>query len=174
MVYIDEFQQYLHLPTDLADVLAQARGLGVGLTLAHQHLAQLHPAIRAAVLANARSRVVFATNHDDAQAIVRNAARLSPGDVVGLGRFAVYASLLTGGEPTPWASARTLPAPPPVRAADEVRDRSRQRWGTPRGVIDAELAVLATGAIPHGRRDGRPDPDNPTFGRPSNGDKETP
>jgi len=33
LCYIDEFQDYLHLPTDLADVLAQARGLGLGLVL---------------------------------------------------------------------------------------------------------------------------------------------
>jgi type IV secretory pathway TraG/TraD family ATPase VirD4 len=57
-VFVDEFQDYLNLPTDLADVLAQARGLSVGLTLAHQHLAQLSPSVRAAVLANARSRLL--------------------------------------------------------------------------------------------------------------------
>lgn len=148
MVFIDEFQNYLHLPTDLADVLTQARGLGVGLTLAHQHLGQLHNAIRAAVLANARSRVAFATNHDDATTLVRNAARLTPADVVGLGRYGVYASLLADGEPTPWTSARTLPAPPELRAPDEVRDRSRQRWGTPVDVIDAHLHGLATGLHP--------------------------
>lgn len=172
MVYVDEFQNYLHLPTDLADVLAQSRGLGVGLTLAHQHLAQLHPTIRAAVLANARSRVVFATNHDDASALVRNAARLTAADVVGLGRFAIYASLLADGEPTPWASARTLPPSPLLRPPEDARDRSRQRWGTPQGVIDAELEVLAGGRMPRANRDGRPDPDDESFGR-TNPDKET-
>lgn len=60
-VYLDEFQAYLGLPVDLADMLAQARSMGVGVVLAHQHLAQLSPAVRAAVLANARSRVVFQT-----------------------------------------------------------------------------------------------------------------
>jgi type IV secretory pathway TraG/TraD family ATPase VirD4 len=40
MVYIDEVQDYLHLPTDLGDALAQARGFGVGFTLAHQFLGQ--------------------------------------------------------------------------------------------------------------------------------------
>ena len=35
MVFIDEVQDYLRLPTDLGDALAQARGLGVGFTLAH-------------------------------------------------------------------------------------------------------------------------------------------
>ena len=49
-VYADEFQDYVHLPTDMADALAQARGLGIGLTLAHQHLGQLPSGLRAAVL----------------------------------------------------------------------------------------------------------------------------
>jgi type IV secretory pathway TraG/TraD family ATPase VirD4 len=38
MVYLDEFQTVVRLPVDLADMLAQARGLGVGLVLAHQYL----------------------------------------------------------------------------------------------------------------------------------------
>jgi DNA helicase HerA-like ATPase len=142
MVVIDEFQNYLHLPTDLADVLAQARGLGVGLTLAHQHLAQLHPSVRAAVLANARSRVTFTTNHDDASVLVRSDDRLTPADVAGLGRYEVYASLLAGSESTPFASARTLPPPPPIHSAAEVQQRSRERWGVPAGVVDVELEGL--------------------------------
>lgn len=40
-LYIDELQDYLTLPTDLSDALAQARGLGVGITMAHQYRAQL-------------------------------------------------------------------------------------------------------------------------------------
>src|SRR5262249_32676172 len=57
--YIDEFQDYLNLSSGIADILAQARGLGLSLNLAHQHLGQLPTAIREAVLANARSRVLF-------------------------------------------------------------------------------------------------------------------
>ena len=78
-VYVDEWQDYLRLPTDLGDVLAQSRSLGVGLTLAHQHLGQLSPAMRAAVLANARSRVVFQTSHDDAALLVRGHPELRAG-----------------------------------------------------------------------------------------------
>lgn len=84
MIYVDEFQRFLHLPTDLSDVLAQARGLGAGLCLAHQHLAQLEPSMQA-VLANARSRVVFATAHEDAAVLVRGDRRLRPADVAALG-----------------------------------------------------------------------------------------
>jgi hypothetical protein len=68
---------------------------------------------------------------------------------VSLGRYAVYASLLVGGEVTPWASARTLPPPPALRAAAEVRDRSRRRWGTGTDVIEAQLEALAVGRLRH-------------------------
>ena len=43
----------------MASVLAEARGLGLGLTLAHQHIDQLTPEAARAVLANARSKVLF-------------------------------------------------------------------------------------------------------------------
>jgi hypothetical protein len=162
MVFVDEFQNYLHLPTDLADVLAQARGFGVGLTLAHQHLAQLQPAIRAAVLANARSRVVFATNHDDADVLVRNTTRIAASDVVGLGRYAIYASLLTNGEAT-WVSGRTLPPPPETRPSGDLRQRSRDRWGVPATAIDAELAALA-GSQATGEHARQPEGDATTLG----------
>jgi hypothetical protein len=77
-LYIDEVQDYLRLPTDLADALAQARGLGVGFTLAHQFLGQLSPAMRAAVLANARSRVCFQLGLDDATVMARLHPQLGP------------------------------------------------------------------------------------------------
>ncbi|MGH2366910.1 MAG: type IV secretory system conjugative DNA transfer family protein [Chloroflexota bacterium] len=57
-VFVDEWQDFT-TGLDFADVLARARGAKVSFTVAHQHLGQLSPDLRAAVLANARSRVVF-------------------------------------------------------------------------------------------------------------------
>jgi len=153
MVVIDEFQNYLHLPTDLSDVLAQARGLGVGLTLAHQHLGQLPLDIKAAVLANARSRVVFTSGYDDASVLVRGDDRLLPTDLVGLGKYEVYASLMAASQTTPYTSARTLAASPAIRNAAAVRARSRDQWGVPAGVIDAELEQLQAASRPVTRTD---------------------
>ncbi len=92
-VFVDEFQDYLSLPTDFAEVLAQARGLGVGLTLAHQHLGQLGPRMRSAVLANARSRVVFQLAADDARVFTAD-SHLEPEDFRSLGAFEAYAQLV--------------------------------------------------------------------------------
>lgn len=143
MVFVDEFQDYLHLPTNLVDVLAQARSHGVAIHVAHQHLAQLRPEVRAAVLGNARSRIIFQTGADDARALIGGDRRLSPADVEGLGRFQVYASLVAGGEATRLASARTAPPPPAGQDADAVRARSRSQWGVPAVDVERELELLA-------------------------------
>jgi type IV secretory pathway TraG/TraD family ATPase VirD4 len=69
MVYLDEFQDFLRLPVDLADMLAQARGLGVGLVLAHQYLGQLTDTVRTAVLGTARTQIAFQVEYDDAKTL---------------------------------------------------------------------------------------------------------
>jgi hypothetical protein len=56
---LDEAQDFLRLPVALGDAVAQSRGLGVGWTVAHQNLGQLNPELRAAVLANLRSKLVM-------------------------------------------------------------------------------------------------------------------
>jgi hypothetical protein len=145
-VYADEFQDYVHLPTDLADALAQARGLGVALTLAHQHLAQLPGPLRAAVLANARSRVCFQLAGDDAQAMARlSGGQLEAQDFQRLPRFEAYAQLVAGGEVTEFASLRTEPLSPTSNGADTVREMSRNRYGRPVDEVEAEIRSLLEG-----------------------------
>jgi Type IV secretion-system coupling protein DNA-binding domain len=146
MVYLDEFQDYLRLPTDLADVLAQSRGLGVGLTLAHQHLGQLTPDVRSAVLANAGSRICFRLNHDDATVLARGSRIPSPEDFAGLGHYQAYVSLLAGGERTPYASAGTRPPQDALRPAADVRRHSAASFGQDGGLVEASLRALVSGA----------------------------
>jgi TraM recognition site of TraD and TraG len=139
-VFLDEFQDYVHLPTDMSDALAQARGLGIGLTLAHQHLAQLPAALRASVLANARSRICFQLAGDDAQTMARlSDGQLEPKDFQRLRRFEAYAQLMASGETINYASFRTLPLPDKTVDSTRVRSLSRQRYGRPLEAVDAEI-----------------------------------
>lgn len=144
-VFIDEFQDYLHLPTDLADALAQARGLGVGLTLAHQHLAQLTPQMRSAVLANARSQVLFQLASEDALAFARSTRDLEAEDFQRLGRYEVYLRLVAVGEVAGFASGRTLPPSSPTSDPAEIRAASRERYGRPIAEVEAEIRRLIEG-----------------------------
>jgi Type IV secretion-system coupling protein DNA-binding domain len=145
VVYADEFQDYVHLPTDMADALAQARGLGVGLTLAHQHLAQLPANVRAAVLANARSGVCFQLSADDASVFAKFAGdKLKPVDFQRLRRFEAYAQLVIGGEVTDFASLRTLPLPASTSDPAIIRELSRRRYGRSLDEVEAEIRKLVS------------------------------
>ena len=143
-VYLDEFQDYVHLPTDMSDALAQSRGLGIAMTLAHQHLAQLPTAVRAAVMANARSRVCFQLASDDAQTLARfSDGKLDPKDFQRLHRFEAYAQLMANGEGTDYASMKTLPLPNTTETrSSRIRTMSRERYGRPIAEVDAEIRTL--------------------------------
>ncbi|MGH9176018.1 MAG: type IV secretory system conjugative DNA transfer family protein, partial [Vicinamibacterales bacterium] len=143
MVYVDEVQDYLRLPTDIGDALAQARGLGVGFTLAHQYLGQLPTSMRAAVLANARSRVCFQLPHDDAAVVAKGHSELTPDDLGALEVYDVYASLLAGGRVMPYAFGRTLPPSLPTTRGEGVREASRRRYGRPLSEVEAGWQVMA-------------------------------
>jgi hypothetical protein len=142
MVYIDEVQDYLHLPTDLGDALAQARGFGVGFTLAHQFLGQLPLPMRTAVLANARSRVCFQLSREDAVQLAKGHPELSAEDFTALGQYQVYASLFARGAVTPYASGITLPPSAAISRPKELLQASRQRYGRPLDEIEAGFAEL--------------------------------
>lgn len=128
-VFIDELQDYLSLPTDLADALAQARGLGVGLVLAHQYRSQLSPAIRAGIDANARNKIVFGLNAGDAKDMAEMAPELEKSDFMLLPRYHVYTTLQVGGRSTGWVSGQTLPPNPACQPAAEMKARSMARYG---------------------------------------------
>ncbi len=97
-VYIDELQDYLSLPTDLSDALAQARGLGVGMTLAHQYRDQLPTEVRAGIDANCRNKIAFGLNAKDAKDMAAMAPELTSEDFMTLPRYRVYTSFQQSGK----------------------------------------------------------------------------
>lgn len=138
--HLDEWQRFLHLPTPMASVLAEARGMGLGLVLAHQHLGQLPEAIREAVLANARSRLAFQLPAHDARILARElGGGLTPEDLQGLGAFEVVAQLFAAGRTQPPVTAQTHAPSQPTSDGDEVRQRSRERYGVARADVEAQI-----------------------------------
>lgn len=157
MAYLDEWQHFLHLPTAMATVLAEARGFRLGMTLAHQHIEQLPADARHAVLANARSRVAFQLPAGDARIISRElGGLLSPEDLSALGPYEAVAQIYAAGSTQTPASLRTKPAQQPTSSSSGLRETSRQRYGMPREAIEAELRQRhspRTPSAPIGRRD---------------------
>jgi hypothetical protein len=163
VIIADEFQDFVHLPTDFEAVLSQARSLGAGAVLAHQELHQLPPGMRHAVLANARTRCVFALGADDARVIARDTEpHLNADHLRALPAYEIAVRASWGGGTTPPFTARTLPLTPadPARADDAVAS-SRRRYTVPHAEAEADLRrrlrrVTRGGARPDdGRRFGR-------------------
>ncbi len=61
--YIDEFQNF---GEDFESILPEARKYGLGLCLAHQNLDQIDKGLRASILGNAATQILFRLSHHDA------------------------------------------------------------------------------------------------------------
>lgn len=156
---IDEVQEFLRLPGDIGDVLAEARGLGVGMTLAHQHLGQLDKELQAAVLANARSKVYFQLNHADAASIAPlMGGWLQAQDLENLPVREVVVVPTVDSQVLPPCTARTLPLPPlpTVDVASDLRRASALRFGTAIEDLRRERPLPQVMAEPRRRRPSKP------------------
>ena len=147
-IYIDELQDYLSLPTSFSDALAQARGLGVAYTVAHQYRGQLPPDVKAGIDANCRNKIIFGLNSDDAKDMAAQAPELEALDFMTLPRYHIYTTLQSGGRNTGWISGRTLSPVPPLRMAAEIKAESMRRYGVPAEETEAILIRLMTSTEP--------------------------
>lgn len=114
-LYLDEAHNFLNLPYPVEDMLAEARGYRLSLTLAHQNLAQLPRDLREGISANARNKIFFNASPEDARDLQRHTApRLVEHDLSHLAAFQAAARLVAGSAETPAFTLRTRPLPPPI------------------------------------------------------------
>src|SRR6201996_8294885 len=107
-VYVDEFQSFTTLM--LATMLPELRKYGVGMTLANQHLHQIEPAIRSAVLGNAGTLIAFRVGAEDAPYLAREFQPVfEAGDLLNLPSHHIYLRLMIDGTPTKPFSAASVP-----------------------------------------------------------------
>jgi hypothetical protein len=149
-VFVDEFQNVLRLPVDFAEMLAQARGLGVGITVGHQFLAQLSPEIRAAVAGTVRTKIAFQLGQEDARAMAPTFAPLAAEDLQHLETHAVAIRALWEGHVVRPVTGVTLPLEADPESFD-VRSLSRARDGVDRRTVEAELRARTTPKAPSAR-----------------------
>lgn len=152
-LYLDEFQDVVRLPIDVGDMLAQARNLGLGLTLAHQFLRQLSKEMQASVLGTARTHVVFQLGVDDAETLAKSFTPLTTDDLRYLGVYEVAVRPSVGGATLTPVTGTTYPLPEPVRDGEALARDSRQQFGMARD--DVETATVKRLSMPVGKRSNR-------------------
>ena len=106
-IYIDELQSFATL--SLANMLSELRKYGVGMILANQHLHQLEPEIRHAILGNAGTLVSFRVGPEDAAFLAREfQPKIEPIDLLSLPNHTIYLKLMIDGTPSQPFSATTI------------------------------------------------------------------
>lgn len=144
-LYIDEFQDLVKLPLDLADMCAQARGLGLGMVLAHQFLDQLTPELKASITGTVRSHLVFQLGHGDAKHLAPAFEPLSTDDLRHLGAYEIALRPCVDGATQRPITGITYPLPQPTRDGTALATVSRRRYGMPRDQINDQITARAQG-----------------------------
>lgn len=156
-LYVDEVQDFAASPIPWDEMFAQGRKYGLSLSAAHQNLDQLPKELREIVLANARSKAVFALSASDARVMERLfAPALSAADLQALDPFSVAALIALDDGST--ARPVTLATPPPVvplGSSRAVRASSRQLYAFPRSEVEAALRAEVARRKPQGAPVGR-------------------
>ncbi len=144
--YVDEFQNFAN--ETFAEILSEARKYNLNLIIAHQYVEQMEEQVRAAVFGNVGTTVAFRTGPFDAEVLETVfSPEFLKEDLVNLGAYQIYLSLMIDGVGSRPFSAATLPAiEPPVRTfKEEVIAMSRQQYGNKRaGIEESIFTALAS------------------------------
>jgi hypothetical protein len=146
-LYVDEVQDFASAPVPWDEMVAQGRKYGLAVTAAHQNLSQLPKELRDVILANARSKAVFALSGSDAKKLEPLfAPGLNAEDLQALDAYAIAARVALENGTTAWPVTLRTPSPPePLGSAAAVRASSRARYARPKREIEAALREQAEG-----------------------------
>jgi hypothetical protein len=138
-LYIDEFQNF---STDaFASMLAEARKYRLCLTLSHQYIDQLTLPVRQAVFGNVGTLISFRVGYADAEVLEKEFGKtFPPSALADLERYEAAVKLLENGANQEPFRAKTLPPiESRVGGAQKLIARSRERFSTPRNVVEEKM-----------------------------------
>ncbi|WP_239153107.1 type IV secretory system conjugative DNA transfer family protein [Virgisporangium aurantiacum] len=123
-IYVDEAHNVLNLAGSVGDMLAEARGYHLSLTLAHQNLTQLPRETQLALSANARTKIFFSCSPEDAHQLARHTLpELDEHDLSHLDAYTAAARLVVASRETAAFTLRTRPPTPIVGEALAIRQQ---------------------------------------------------
>lgn len=138
-LHIDEFQN-VSTPA-IASILSEARKYKLGLTVAHQFIAQLDPVIKDAVFGNVGSLAAFRVGPEDGQFLEQQfAPTFTASDLMNVPNYNAVMRILANGTPTPPFSVSVMsPAKTDRAKVTSLIEQSYQRYGRPREEIEEEI-----------------------------------
>lgn len=155
-LYVDEFQ---HFATEsFANILSEARKYHLSLIMAHQYIKQMEEPVMDAVFGNVGTIITFRVGADDAEFLEKwFQPDFMMSDIVNLGKYTVYLKLMINGVSSKGFSADMLrPFSQPEKSNREaIIAYSRETYGTPRAVVQKEIADWAGSGVEEGATEER-------------------
>jgi hypothetical protein len=144
-LYVDEFQNFA--TESFTSILSEARKYRLSLVLAHQYIGQLissdSTSVRDAVFGNVGTIISFRVGAADAEYLEQEfMPEFLQNDFVNLSKANVYIKLMIDGVSSRPFSAETLPPQkiPLESYRDVIIKNSREHYGTPKSVVEAQIA----------------------------------
>jgi hypothetical protein len=156
-LYVDEVQDFASAPIPWDEMFAQGRKYGLALSVAHQHLGQLPRELREVVMANARSKAVFALSGPDAKALEPLfVPALKASDLQALDPHSIAALVAFDDGGTGRPVTLITPNPPAsLGTGEQVRAASRNSFARPVEEVEAALRAQASSSQRQGAPVGR-------------------
>lgn len=107
LLLVDEHHSFTSAA--VADGLAEARKMGLGLVLAGQHTGQSDASVLDAIFGNVGSLMCFRLGAQDAPLLAKQLQSVEPRDLINLPDYHSFTRLMVDGEKTRSFSARTVP-----------------------------------------------------------------
>ena len=147
-LYVDEFQNFA--TQDFATILSEARKYKLNLIVANQFVSQIEEEVKNAVFGNVGTLVSFRVGVQDANQLQHEFAPVfSENDLTNIERFHVYIKTIVNNEPVPAFSMdltrdlRAEESQKNEKVAEMIRELSLLKYGRPRDVVEAEVAIRA-------------------------------
>ncbi|MEK7165565.1 MAG: TraM recognition domain-containing protein [Patescibacteria group bacterium] len=147
-MYVDEFQNFA--TPDFAQILSEARKYRLNLTVANQFIGQMEEEVKNAIFGNVGTLATFRVGVTDANYLQHEFAPIfNESDLINVERYNAYVKTVVNNEPIPPFSvdmtrdieAERKAANPKV--AQALIQLSRLKYGRPRELVEAEIALRA-------------------------------
>jgi len=140
-LHMDEFQ---NISTDsISAILSEARKYKLGLTVAHQFIAQLDEGIRDAVFGNVGSMAAFRVGPDDAEFLESQFAPVFQArDLMNVENRQAFVRILANGSPVKPFNIKTLaPVPADAERVKNIVEYSYNNYARPRRQVEMEISA---------------------------------
>lgn len=141
--YVDEFQSFAN--ATFANILSEARKYHLNLIIAHQYIEQMEEDVRNAVFGNVGTTITFRVGPYDAEHLEKIfEPKFMATDLVNLGQYQIYLTLMIDGIGSQPFSAVTLPSldKPHVSYKEMAIAASRRNFTGKRDVVEAIVNEL--------------------------------